>query len=67
MIKPQEKHDDVFIKREYPERVIYYYEAIKEHLPELQHEDLEALAEEVYKEAYTDGFKDALFFCNRME
>lgn len=65
MIKPQQKHDAVFIKRDYPNKVMYYYNAIKEQLPCHQYEDIDALAEEVYKEGYTDGFKDALFFCDR--
>lgn len=65
MIKPQEKYEAVFIKRDYPEKVMYYYEVIKEQLPEFKYEEINALAEEVYKEAYMDGFKDAMFFCGR--
>ena len=64
MLKPQEKHEDVFMKMEYPEKVRYYSNILKELIPEIQYENIEGLAEAVYKAAYLDGFKDALFFAD---
>ena len=64
MIKPQEKYEGIFIKSQYPEKAFYYYNGLKENLTEIQVEDMNALIEEIYKAAYVDGFKDALFFTN---
>ena len=64
MLKPQEKYEGIFIKAKYPDKAFYYYDGLKENLSDLQVEDLDALIEEIYKAAYMDGFKDALFFTN---
>lgn len=62
MIKPQEKYEELFAKDEYPERLQQEYERMKDRLKEMEGEDLDDLIDGVYKEAYLDGFKDALFY-----
>lgn len=64
MIKPQEKHEDIFIKADYPEKAKYYYNLLAEKLSNHQCEYIDFLTEAVYKAAYLDGFKDALFFAD---
>jgi len=64
MIKPQEKYDDVYGKFDYPDKVKDYYNMLIEKLPNHQCEYVDFLAEGVYKAAYLDGFKDALFFAD---
>jgi len=64
MIKPQEKHEDVFVKLDYPDKVRDYYNMLTEKLPNHQREYVDFLTEGVYKAAYLDGFKDALFFAD---
>lgn len=67
MLKPQEKYSKVFAKDRYPDIVHYYYDMIVERMSEIQREDVQLLVDEVYKDAYVDGFKDALYFSNRYE
>lgn len=63
--KPQERVEEIGIKAPYSDTVMYYYELIKKSLPELEHENIQNMADAVYKAAYIDGFKDALFFTER--
>lgn len=65
MYKPQERHEEISIKAEYSESVKFYYGRLKPKFTEIEFEDVEHLMDEVYKDAYIDGFKDALFFTGR--
>ena len=58
MNKPQEK----VTKKEYPEKVVQHYRQLYEKLNSIEAEDMCILVDMVYKEAYLDGFSDALFY-----
>ena len=60
--KPQMKNEEEFMKQEYPEKTQQLYRIICDKLGEMQAEDLDMLIEQVYKAAYLDGFKDAVYF-----
>ncbi len=60
--KPQERYDEIAIRAKYNEIVKFYYGKLKNKFTEIGFEDVEHLMDEVYKDAYIDGFKDALFF-----
>ena len=60
--KPQEKCEEISIKAEYNETAKLYYRKLENKFAEIEFEDIEHLMDEVYKDAYIDGFKDALFF-----
>jgi len=49
---------------DYPDKVRDYYNMLTEKLPNHQREYVDFLTEGVYKAAYLDGFKDALFFAD---
>lgn len=44
---------------------MFYNGKLKPKFTELEFEDVDHLMDEVYKDAYIDGFKDVLFFCGR--
>lgn len=44
---------------------MFYNRKLKPKFTKLEFEDVDHLMDEVYKDAYIDGFKDALFFCGR--
>ena len=60
--KPQMKNEEEFMKQEYPEKTQQLYQIMCDKLGEIQTEDLDILIEQVYKAAYLDGFKDAMYF-----
>jgi len=61
MRKPQER-DDFYIKNDYPEAVRTNYELITENIDQLTREYLDQMIDGIYKDAYMDGFKDAMFY-----
>ena len=60
--KPQLKNEEEFMKSEYPEKTQQLYHLVCDKLGEIQAEDLDILIEKVYKCAYLDGFKDAMYY-----
>ena len=60
--KPQMKNEEEFMKLEYPEKTQQLYQIMCDKLGEMQDEDLDILIEQIYKAAYLDGFKDAVYF-----
>ena len=60
--KPQMKNEEEFMKQEYPEKTQQIYHLVCDKLGEMQDEDLDILIEQIYKAAYLDGFKDAVYF-----
>ena len=60
--KPQMKNEEEFMKQEYPEKTQQLYHLVCDKLGEMQDEDLDILIEQIYKAAYLDGFKDAVYF-----
>ena len=60
--KPQMKNEEEFMKQEYPEKTQQLYQIMCDKLGEMHAEDLDILIEQVYKSAYLDGFKDAVYF-----
>ena len=63
MRKPQEKNE-WNIKSSYSERVQRSYELVSEEMDVIKLEYLDEMVDRVYKEAYLDGFRDALFFAD---
>lgn len=60
--KPQMNNEEEYMKPEYPEKTQQLYRIMCDKLGEIQAEDLDILIEQVYKAAYLDVFKDAMYF-----
>lgn len=60
--KPQMKNEEVLIKSEYPEKIQQTHQWVCENLNETQISDMNNLIDRIYKTAYLDGFKDALYY-----
>ena len=60
--KPQEKDDEHFCTNAYPEIVQNEYGRLSEKLNAADADDVSFLVDMVYKIAYVDGFRDALYF-----
>ena len=60
--KPQEKDDEHFCVAAYPEIVQNEYGRLSENLKATDADDVSVLVDMVYKVAYVDGFRDALYF-----
>lgn len=60
--KPQEKDDEHFCAAAYPEIVQKEYGRLSEKLKATDADDVSVLVDMVYKVAYVDGFRDALYF-----
>ena len=60
--KPQEKDDEHFCTTAYPEIVQKEYGRLSENLKATDADDVSVLVDMVYKVAYVDGFRDALYF-----
>ena len=62
LMKPQEKDDEHFCTTAYPETIQKEYGRLSENLKETDADDVSVLVDMVYKVAYVDGFRDALYF-----
>lgn len=62
ILKPQTKDEEYFIRSEYPDKVQHFYQVLCSTLDEIQISDLDVLTDQIYKEAYLDGFEGALYF-----
>ena len=61
-VKPQVKDDEFFCKEVYADKLQNHFSLLCEKLDSPAVEDVEMLADMVYKAAYIDGFMDALYF-----
>ena len=64
MLKPQMK-SDFCIKNDYPEAARVNYERVTENIDNITKDYLNEMIDEIYKDAYLDGFRDALFYAER--
>lgn len=62
LVKPQVKDDEFFCKEVYADKLQNHFSLLCEKLDSPAVEDVEMLADMVYKAAYVDGFRDALYF-----
>ena len=62
LVKPQLKDDEFFCKEVYADKLQNHFSLLCEKLDSPAVEDVEMLADMVYKAAYIDGFMDALYF-----
>lgn len=62
LVKPQVKDDEFFCKEVYADKIQNHFSLLCEKLDSPAVEDVEMLANMVYKAAYIDGFMDALYF-----
>ena len=62
LVKPQVKDDECFCKEVYADKLQNHFSLLCEKLDSPAVEDVEMLADMVYKAAYIDGFMDALYF-----
>lgn len=62
LVKPQVKDDEFFCKEVYADKIQNHFSLLCEKLDSPAVEDVEMLADMVYKAAYIDGFMDALYF-----
>ena len=62
LVKPQVKDDEFFCKEVYADKLQNHFSLLCEKLDSPAVEDVEMLADMVYKVAYIDGFMDALYF-----
>ena len=62
LVKPQVKDDEFFCKEVYADKLQNHFSLLCEKLDSPTVEDVEMLADMVYKAAYIDGFMDALYF-----
>ena len=62
LVKPQVKDDEFFCKDVYADKLQNHFSLLCEKLDSPAVEDVEMLADMVYKAAYIDGFMDALYF-----
>ena len=62
LVKPQVKDDEFFCKEVYADKLQNHFSLLCEKLDSPAVEDVEMLADMVYKAAYIDGFRDALYF-----
>ena len=62
LVKPQVKDDEFFCKEVYADKLQNHFSLLCEKLDSPAVEDVEMLADMVYKAAYIDGFMDALYF-----
>lgn len=62
LVKPQVKDDEFFCKEVYADKLQNHFSLLCEKLDSPAVEDVEMLANMVYKAAYIDGFMDALYF-----
>lgn len=62
LVKPQVKDDEFFCKEVYADKLQNHFSLLCEKLDSPAAEDVEMLADMVYKAAYIDGFMDALYF-----
>ena len=62
LVKPQVKDDEFFCKEVYDDKLQNHFSLLCEKLDSPAVEDVEMLADMVYKAAYIDGFMDALYF-----
>ena len=62
LVKPQVKDDEFFCKEVYADKLQNHFSLLCEKLDSPAVEDVEMLADMVYKAAYLDGFMDALYF-----
>ena len=62
LVKPQVKDDEFFCKEVYADKLQNHFILLCEKLDSPAVEDVEMLADMVYKAAYIDGFMDALYF-----
>lgn len=62
LVKPQVKDDEFFCKEVYADKLQNHFSLLCEKLDSTAVEDVEMLADMVYKAAYIDGFMDALYF-----
>ncbi len=62
LVKPQLKDDEFFCKEVYADKLQNHFSLLCEKLDSPAVEDVEMLADMVYKAAYVDGFRDALYF-----
>ena len=62
LVKPQVKDDEFFCKEVYADKLQNHFSLLCEKLDSPAVEDVEMLADMVYKAAYIDGFMDTLYF-----
>ena len=62
LVKPQVKDGEFFCKEVYADKLQNHFSLLCEKLDSPAVEDVEMLADMVYKAAYIDGFMDALYF-----
>ena len=62
LVKPQVKDDEFFCKEVYADKLQNHFSLLCEKLDSPAVEDVDMLADMVYKAAYIDGFMDALYF-----
>ena len=62
LVKPQVKDEEFFCKEVYADKLQNHFSLLCEKLDSPAVEDVEMLADMVYKAAYIDGFMDALYF-----
>ena len=62
LVKPQVKDEEFFCKEVYPVELQNHFSLLCAKIDLHAAEDVEMLADMVYKSAYIDGFKDALYF-----
>ena len=61
LVKPQVKDGEFFCKEVYADKLQNHFSLLCEKLDSPAVEDVEMLADMVYKAAYIDGFMDALY------
>ena len=62
LVKPLVKDGEFFCKEVYADKLQNHFSLLCEKLDSPAVEDVEMLADMVYKAAYIDGFMDALYF-----